>query len=283
MTSKPMFSKQVKKQTLAEQVAIAIKESILSAEWKGGEALPTEPELASEFGVSRAVIRDATRMLVAQGLVDAQHGRGVFVTHSQTEAFSESLLLALRRAGATVWDVEHFEQILYPEVFALATSAATEEDLAHIQQAMEAYLETYRDYIMTITSSPEEGQPVGVEQLSHAYRLFIQSIFTASHNQVLILLAEPLLKLRNVRFWYDSSESEKPTEASTVQHEDIEVALARESIFFHQIVAAISSRDADHARATAVQLMQLPPEAIHIMRQTPVGEVPQIPLPPPTP
>jgi len=76
-------------------------------------------ELAEQFGVSRAVMRDATRILMAQGLVEVKHGLGVFVTPSQNEAFGEALLLALRRAGATVWDVEQFEQVILPEVVLL--------------------------------------------------------------------------------------------------------------------------------------------------------------------
>ncbi|MCZ7671106.1 MAG: winged helix-turn-helix domain-containing protein [Chloroflexi bacterium] len=77
MSQKKPFSQPVKKQTLAEQVAESLKESILNGDFVPGEALPTEPELAEAFGVSRAVIRDATRMLAARGLVQAEHGRGV--------------------------------------------------------------------------------------------------------------------------------------------------------------------------------------------------------------
>jgi len=108
MARKPMFSKFAKKQTLAEQMAETVQELILSGEVQGGVTLPTEPELAEQFGVSRAVVRDATRILMARGLVEVEHGRGVFVTQPQNEAFGEALLLALRRVGATVWDVEQF-------------------------------------------------------------------------------------------------------------------------------------------------------------------------------
>jgi len=101
--------------------------------------LPTEPELAAQFGVSRAVVRDGTRMLAAQGLVEAQHGRGVFVTASPVAAFGDALLLALRREGASAWDVERFEQMVMPEVQAEAARQATVEDVAEIQRLAEAY------------------------------------------------------------------------------------------------------------------------------------------------
>ena len=87
-------------------------------------------ELAEQFGVSGAVGRDATRILMAQGLVEVKHGLGVFVTPAQNEAFGEVLLLTLRRAGVTVWDVEQFEQVILTEVVALVATTATAEELA---------------------------------------------------------------------------------------------------------------------------------------------------------
>ena len=63
------------------------------------------------------MVRDATRILMAQGMVEVKHGLGVFVTPPQNEAFGEALLLTLRRAGATVWDVEQFEHVIFPRLF----------------------------------------------------------------------------------------------------------------------------------------------------------------------
>jgi DNA-binding transcriptional MocR family regulator len=84
------FADTLPRRTLAEQMADALTEAILAGRPAAGEALPTEPELAAQFGVSRAVVRDATRMLVARGLVEAQHGRGVFVTGSPVAAFGDA-------------------------------------------------------------------------------------------------------------------------------------------------------------------------------------------------
>ena len=105
MAKKDLFSKPVKKQTLPEQMVETIKELILSGELEAGDTLPTEPELCEQFGVSRAVVRDATRILMALGLVEVKHGSGVYVTESQSAAFGEALLIALRRSGASAWDV----------------------------------------------------------------------------------------------------------------------------------------------------------------------------------
>ncbi|MBN2626439.1 MAG: FadR family transcriptional regulator, partial [Spirochaetales bacterium] len=99
------FEKVSVKETLAEKVCSAIKDAILSGEFRGGDLLPSEPNLEKQFGVSRAVVRDAVRMLKALGLVDVRHGKGMYVSLSQREAFTGALLLSLQREGGTVWDV----------------------------------------------------------------------------------------------------------------------------------------------------------------------------------
>jgi GntR family transcriptional repressor for pyruvate dehydrogenase complex len=52
-----------------EQVQEAIKRAILAGELKSGEMLPPEMELARQFGVSRATLREALRVLSTQHLI----------------------------------------------------------------------------------------------------------------------------------------------------------------------------------------------------------------------
>jgi GntR family transcriptional repressor for pyruvate dehydrogenase complex len=262
MSKKRRFPKPVIKQTLADQVADSLRESILDGDWQAGEALPTEPELSEIFGVSRTVVRDATRMLSAQGLVEAKHGKGVFVTESQASAFGDALLLALRREGASVWDVEHFEQIIYPEVFALVAEEATDEEIEALHRQADAYLQTVQ--AMHEQSWDEESVPwEEQERLLQSYQRLMLGIFAATHNQVLKLLAGPLLSLRNVRSWQD----DEATPDRLVSIEEAYIRLAMD---------AISSRDPNQARETMRRLMHLPVEAVEVMRKTPVGEIPEI-------
>lgn len=268
MSQKKPFSQAVKKQTLAEQVADTIKESILNGDFAPGESLPTEPELAESFGVSRAVIRDATRMLAARGLVEAQHGRGVFVTESQVAAFGDALLLALRRAGATVWDVEAFEQLIYPEVAALAAAEVTDDELAEMKVLADAYIADRREVWQQTEAGAAALSLADQKRVWQGYSRFMASIFAATHNAVLQLLAMPLLELHSVRNW-DAGE-----EASLTDEEGIAIDQA----FTEKIIETIASRDPDTARATMRQLMQLPVEAETAMRETAVGETPIIPF-----
>ncbi|HSH01933.1 MAG TPA: GntR family transcriptional regulator [Anaerolineae bacterium] len=265
MAQAKKFFRSLKKQTLAEQIADTVQEAIVRGEWAAGSQLPTEPELGEQFGVSRAVIRDATRLLVARGLVEAQHGKGVFVTESNVAAFGAALLLALRRAKATAWDVEHFEQMIYPEVLAEAAAMVTDEELAEIELLKEQLMAVFEQVTQTQMMS-EEGSAIyrtGQQKIMAAYRQFMQAIFKATHNAVFILLAEPLLQLRSLRHWEGVFETLDDTVASERQ-------------YLEMIVAVVATRDREQARMKGRTLFELPAEAEAAMKETPIGEVTRI-------
>src|SRR5256886_17221416 len=57
-----------------------LAERIGQGQLAAGPRLPSEPELAAEFGVSRATLREALRALEGQGLVRRRWGSGTYVT-----------------------------------------------------------------------------------------------------------------------------------------------------------------------------------------------------------
>jgi len=265
MTKVSQFPTSVKKETLAEQVAGSLKEAILAKQWEPGEALPTEPELSKAFGVSRAVVRDATRMLAAQGLVEAQHGRGVFVTESQVEAFGDALLLALRREGASVWDVEQFEQMVFPEVCALAATEATEADRAQLQALANHYIELYRGMSEAQWESNDPIDRAARQATQGAFAALLTAVFASTHNAMWELLIRPILRLRSMRYWDTGDEQPSP-----------EIFVEMEKLWVDTLVGAIIGGDAQTAHETVAQLMRLPSEAETAMRSTPIGEKPHI-------
>jgi len=246
-------------------MAETIKELILSGELEAGDALPTEPELCEQFGVSRAVVRDATRILMALGLVEVKHGSGVYVTESQSAAFGEALLIALRRSGASAWDAEHFQQIMIPELIALATTTATDEEIAEIRGRIQAYRQILIEY-HTRRFEGIPAFPAEMQAFRDGSQNIMRAIFEASHNHVFQQLAQPLLNLRNLRTWQDD-ENDSPESMTEL-----------EMIHFNGLVDAIATRDPDTAREQVRLLMDLPPVAIEAMKQTPIGEQPQIPF-----
>lgn len=62
------------------QVASVMRQRIEAGRWREGEKISTIEELESEFGVARVTIRQAIEMLSSEGLLDAQQGRGTFVS-----------------------------------------------------------------------------------------------------------------------------------------------------------------------------------------------------------
>ena len=116
---------------LSEQVAHVLSERIIEGELPPGAYLPPEPQLAEEFGVSRTVVREATRVLVAKGLVEVQRGRGVLVRKPATE---ETVAIAfswlLRQRSVTFWHLWQMRVILETEVAGLAAQPASRTDVA---------------------------------------------------------------------------------------------------------------------------------------------------------
>lgn len=61
------------------QVYSSLKKRILSDEFVPGDTLPSERQLVQDYGVSRITIVKSVDLLVEQGLIERQHGRGNFV------------------------------------------------------------------------------------------------------------------------------------------------------------------------------------------------------------
>lgn len=61
------------------QIAGMLREAIISNRLAPGERLPSETAMIEHFGVARMTVRQAVQELRSEGLVVAQHGRGVFV------------------------------------------------------------------------------------------------------------------------------------------------------------------------------------------------------------
>ncbi|HVZ46097.1 MAG TPA: GntR family transcriptional regulator [Ramlibacter sp.] len=69
---------------LYQQIKGLILQSLQAGEWKPGEAIPSEMELAARFRVSQGTVRKAIDELAAENLVVRRQGRGTFVaTHAE--------------------------------------------------------------------------------------------------------------------------------------------------------------------------------------------------------
>lgn len=72
---------------LYQQIKALITRSLQSGEWKPGELIPSEVELANRFKVSQGTVRKAIDELAAENLVVRRQGKGTFVaTHHEARA-----------------------------------------------------------------------------------------------------------------------------------------------------------------------------------------------------
>ncbi len=79
---------------LYQQIKALITQSLQSGEWKPGELMPSEVELAARFKVSQGTVRKAIDELAAENLVVRRQGKGTFVaTHHEERAHFRFLKL----------------------------------------------------------------------------------------------------------------------------------------------------------------------------------------------
>jgi GntR family transcriptional regulator len=68
-----------------QQLYEILRGKIQRGEWQPGDLIPTESELIDSFQVSRNTVRQVLDMLVNEGLIYRQRGRGSFVSHPTLE------------------------------------------------------------------------------------------------------------------------------------------------------------------------------------------------------
>ena len=99
---------------LYARVASVLRGRIARGEWDRGQQLPTMEQLAETFGVATITIRQAVRILVAEGLLSSARGRGTHVLrNSSIPAASDGLRAAIN--DPTLLGPDHSITILLRE------------------------------------------------------------------------------------------------------------------------------------------------------------------------
>jgi GntR family transcriptional regulator len=85
------------REPLYAQVQALLEHGLERAEWKPGEAIPSELDLAARFGVSQGTVRKAIEALAAANRVVRRQGKGTFVATHTEERSSNFRFLRIRR------------------------------------------------------------------------------------------------------------------------------------------------------------------------------------------
>lgn len=117
-----------------EGVVRQIATSIRTGRLSNGERLPTERELATAFGVSRGVVREAVKVLGALGLVEARQGRGIYVIN-EIPTVTRAFTLSVSPDAESVEQLFEFRCTLESDAARFAALRRSAADLAAIETA----------------------------------------------------------------------------------------------------------------------------------------------------
>ncbi len=114
-------------------------EAIVSRRYAIGAPMPAEPLLCEEFGVSRTVVREAVKSLVAKGLIVTGPKVGTRVLpDDEWNWFDPDVITWQARVGLTpefLRDLQDLRRVVEPAAVRLAAQPATPEDLGAVQTA----------------------------------------------------------------------------------------------------------------------------------------------------
>jgi GntR family transcriptional repressor for pyruvate dehydrogenase complex len=132
----PHKLKPIKPKRISDQVFDQLRELIFRGEFKAGEKILTERELAEAFGVSRTSVRDAVNKLVVMGLLDQKQGQGTFVRSPESKEKS-ILATMVESQGASITDLLEVRMGLECNAAAMAASRAVEKDFQFMEKSIE--------------------------------------------------------------------------------------------------------------------------------------------------
>jgi DNA-binding FadR family transcriptional regulator len=162
----------VETQRLYQQIADQLRELIRRGEFRAGQRLPPERDLARQLGVSRPVVREAMVALEIAGLVEIRTGSGIYVKAVNGAA----PLVVLPDVGASPFDVIAARKLLEPEIAFSAAEGISAADLASIAETLEQM---------------REAVAAG-RDIKAADRLFHTRIAAATGNTVLVSIVDQL-------------------------------------------------------------------------------------------
>ncbi|MFF3248789.1 FadR/GntR family transcriptional regulator [Streptomyces sp. NPDC002870] len=123
-----------------ELVLARIEEQILAGNLRVGDRLPPERELVDLLGVSRAAVREALRVLEAQGVLRSRVGTGpasgTVIAAMPSAGLTQLLRLHMALANFPLGDVVEARATLERSSARLAAERATEDDLAQMRDSL---------------------------------------------------------------------------------------------------------------------------------------------------
>ncbi|PTQ13034.1 GntR family transcriptional regulator [Sphingomonas oleivorans] len=186
---------QIPRQSLHDALTPSLRGMILGGELKPGAKIP-ERQLCERFGVSRTPLREALKVLAAEGLIELLPQRGAIVAQISAEDIEElfPIMAALEALAGE-----------------LACERATDADIARIRALHDQMMESYR--------IDDEDNYLRLNRLVH------EAIFDIARNDTLAAMYQQILmRIHAHRFIVRKSEAN--WKSAVEEHEQIMEALA---------------------------------------------------------
>jgi DNA-binding FadR family transcriptional regulator len=124
----------LRKHSLVEEVSDRLAGAIRGGQLALDGLLPSERTLAERFGVSRPVVREATKRLELQGLVEVRQGVGIRVVDRLHTPVSAAARMLLPEEGERLRQSLEVRLVLEPEIARRAAERAGKGDLAILRK-----------------------------------------------------------------------------------------------------------------------------------------------------
>jgi DNA-binding FadR family transcriptional regulator len=192
-------------------------EAIVAGRYGVGASIPPEPVLCLELGVSRTVVREAVKSLIAKGLMTTGPKVGTRVLSSDHwNWFDPDVIGWQSKAGLTpefLRDLQDLRRVVEPAAMRLAAERATPQDLAEIELAyagMKRAVEEGGDYV--------------------TYDLrFHQGLLRACRNRMLVQMSKALGALLRTSFEISTRRKDGPLHSLPLHREVLDAVVAHDA------------------------------------------------------
>ena len=189
-------------------------EAIVAGRWAVGGAIPPEPQLCESLGVSRTVVREAVKSLVAKGLVSTGPKVGTRVRDaSDWNWFDPDVIVWQSKVGLTpefLRDLQDLRRAVEPAAVRLAAERATPADIARIEEAF---------------AGMKDAVERGGDYVQHDLR-FHQGLLNASGNRMLVQMSKALSALLRTSFEISTSRPDGPRQSLPLHRAVLDAVIA---------------------------------------------------------
>ena len=190
-------------------------EAIVTGRYPVGSSLPPEPMLCEALGVSRTVIREAVKSLIAKGLLVTGPKVGTRVlAEEQWNWFDPDVVAWQSRAGMSrefLRDLQELRRLVEPAAVRLAAERASARDIAEIEAA----------YAGMKLSIEEGGDYVSSDLRFH------QGLLRACHNRMVAQMGKALGALLRTSFEISTSKPDGPAQSLPLHRAVLDAVIAR--------------------------------------------------------